>query len=100
MCLCVPVEKSQVLTSTKRVNTPHQSRTHSCGTITPSSPYAREVVKEGLEGALPSDAHEIMNNRKGTVTVGITQLFPRPQGVFVSKFESRDDLIEVLLGSW
>jgi len=53
-----------------------------------------------LEEALPHDAHEIMNKREGAVTVGITQLFPRPKGVFVSKFESRDDLIEVLLGSW
>lgn len=60
----------------------------------------REVVKEGLEGALPINAHEIINNREGAVTVGITQLFPRPKGVFVSEFESRDDLIEVLLGSW
>lgn len=57
-------------------------------------------MKKGLEDALPSDAHEIINNRKGAVTVGITQLFPRPKGVFVSEFESRDDLIEVLLGSW
>lgn len=53
-----------------------------------------------MESALPINAHEIMNNRKGAVTVGITQLFPRPTSVFVSEFESRDDLIEVLLGSW
>ncbi|CAM9129258.1 unnamed protein product [Pylaiella littoralis] len=59
----------------------------------------KEIVKKGLEDALPSDAHEIINNREGAVTVGITQLFPRPKGVFVSEFDSRDDLIEVLLGS-
>eukprot|EP00752_Nemacystus_decipiens_P001446 g1423.t1 len=59
----------------------------------------KEVVKEALEGALPSNAHEIMNNREGAVTVGVTQLFPKPKGVFVSEFESREDLIEVLLGS-
>ena len=63
-------------------------------------PTQRGVVKDALEGALPHDAHEVLNNREGAVTVGITQVFPRPKGIFVSKFESRADLIEVLLGSW
>lgn len=57
-------------------------------------------MARSLDNALPEDAHEIVNNRKGGVTVGITQLFPTPRGVFVSKFDSKADLIEVLLGSW
>ncbi|CAM9671045.1 unnamed protein product [Ectocarpus sp. 12 AP-2014] len=61
----------------------------------------RSIVQKGLDGALPEDAHEILNNREGAVTVGITQLgFPSlKKSVFVSNFESRADLIEVLLGS-
>ncbi|CAM9178705.1 unnamed protein product [Ectocarpus sp. 6 AP-2014] len=61
----------------------------------------RNIVQKGLDGALPEDAHEILNNREGAVTVGITQLgFPSlKKSVFVSNFESRADLIEVLLGS-
>lgn len=66
----------------------------------PPPHFPREVVRKGLDDTLPSNAHEIMNNREGTVSVGITQLFPRPKGVIVSEFESRDDLIDVLLGSW
>ncbi|CAM9524543.1 unnamed protein product [Scytosiphon promiscuus] len=57
------------------------------------------VVARGLDDALPEDAHELINNRKGAVTVGVTQLFPTPKGVFVSKFDSKADLIEVVLGS-
>lgn len=60
----------------------------------------RGVVARGLEDALPENAHEIINNREGAVTVGVTQLFPTPRGVFVSKFDSKADLIQVLLGSW
>ncbi|CAB1113632.1 unnamed protein product [Ectocarpus sp. CCAP 1310/34] len=61
----------------------------------------RNIVQKSLDGALPEDAHEILNNREGAVTVGITQLgFPSlKKSVFVSNFESRADLIEVLLGS-
>lgn len=62
--------------------------------------HVREIVRRGLENSLPDDAHDVINNREGSVTVGITQLFPRPKGVFVSEFNSRADLIEVLLGSW
>lgn len=60
----------------------------------------RDIVHDVLQKALPADAHEIINSREGTVTIGVTQLFPKPKGVFVSEFESRADLIEVLLGSW
>lgn len=60
----------------------------------------REIVRRGLTESLPINAHDIINNREGAVTVGITQFSPALKGVFVSKFDSREDLIEVLLGSW
>lgn len=50
--------------------------------------------------SLPINAHDILNNREGAVTVGITQFSPGLRGVLVSKFDSKEDLIEVLLGSW
>lgn len=57
-------------------------------------------MRRGLTESLPINAHDIINNREGAVTVGITQFSPALKGVFVSKFDSREDLIEVLLGSW
>ncbi|CAM9281557.1 unnamed protein product [Laminaria digitata] len=59
----------------------------------------KEIVRRGLTESLPTNAHDIINNREGAVIVGITQFSPALKGVFVSKFDSRDDLIEVLLGS-
>lgn len=71
----------------------------------PSSPIEtvsnmRDIVARGLDNALPENAHDILNKREGRVTIGVTELFPRPKGIFVSEFSSKEDLIEVLLGSW
>lgn len=57
-------------------------------------------MRQGLEDALPCDAHDVLNRREGKVTIGVTHVFPRPTGVFIDEFASREDLVEVLLGSW
>lgn len=54
----------------------------------------------GLDNALPANAHDILNKREGKITIGVTELYPRPKGIFVNEFASKADLIEVLLGSW
>ncbi|CAM9779845.1 unnamed protein product [Choristocarpus tenellus] len=60
----------------------------------------RDVVEGCLERMLPEDAHDLINTRKGKVSLAMTNLWPLPiGGVFVDKFNSREDLIEVLLGS-
>ena len=53
------------------------------------------VLREALHRELPEDAHL---RASGRVAVGVTRLFP-PQREAISQFESREDLIDVVVAS-
>jgi len=57
------------------------------------SPASRECY---LRRLLPADIHERCSGR---AFVAVTTVFPRPRGLLVSEFSSRDDLIAALLTS-
>ena len=53
-------------------------------------------LPSSLRRLLPADIHERCS---GKAHVAVTTVFPRPRGLLVSEFSSRDDLIAALLTS-
>lgn len=54
------------------------------------------VLRKFLEEFLPEDAHI---RASGRIRVAVTQLFRRPRGLLVDKFDSKEDLINSLITS-
>ena len=57
------------------------------------------LLKVEMDRVLDPDAHTIINERQGTVVLAHKELFPQNRNVLVTKFETRDDLIESVLDS-
>lgn len=48
---------------------------------------------------LPDDAHTRLSSRKGGIRIGVTLFRPFPTAAYVQSFESKQDLISVLVCS-
>ncbi|XP_074633862.1 patatin-like phospholipase domain-containing protein 4 isoform X1 [Acropora palmata] len=71
-----------------------EARSHPLGPFNPQFDIVRSLQK-GLELYLPSDSHKIASGR---LYVSVTSLKER-KNVFISEFESKEELIQVLLAS-
>jgi hypothetical protein len=57
------------------------------------------LLKQELARVLPDDAHERLNAWEGGVKIGVTLLRPFPTPVYIEKFKSKEDVLEVLSAS-
>jgi hypothetical protein len=74
-----------------------------CAAIRKSGKSSRgrlgRLLKQELVRVLPEDAHERLNAWEGGVRIGVTLLLPAPTAVYIDKFKSKEDVVEVLSAS-
>lgn len=57
------------------------------------------MLEEELENLLPSNAHEIVNEREGMTGLAYRQLFPSAKNILKTKFGSREEFMEDICNS-
>lgn len=57
------------------------------------------LLKIEMDKTLGPDSHTIINEREGVVALAHRELFPNNRPVLMTKFETRDDLIEAVCDS-
>nr|CAH0105739.1 unnamed protein product [Daphnia galeata] len=68
------------------------ARSRPFGSFRPFAPYMNDLLRQGLEKFLPSDAHEKVN---GKIHISVTRVTDGAN-VILKNFDSRDELIQAL----
>lgn len=88
----VGIDAQSVVESTIRINKKCEEMGGASGRLLP-------LLNEELNHILPSDAHQIVNEREGFIGLAFKEFFPQEKNVLQSSFVSRDDFIEAVCNS-
>eukprot|EP00566_Odontella_aurita_P018293 CAMPEP_0113588406 /NCGR_PEP_ID=MMETSP0015_2-20120614/35495_1 /TAXON_ID=2838 /ORGANISM="Odontella" /LENGTH=327 /DNA_ID=CAMNT_0000494271 /DNA_START=50 /DNA_END=1033 /DNA_ORIENTATION=- /assembly_acc=CAM_ASM_000160 len=89
---CSGVNTEQTLEATIRVS-------DRCAELGGARGRLLPFLREEMENLLPSDAHEVVNERTGLVGLAHRELFPVNRPVLATNFETRDCLMDAVMDS-